>query len=568
MELTSISLQHIAESSTNPRQHFDEAALAELTADIKHRGVLQPLMVRPVTAAGIEVPGEYELVFGHRRLRAAKEAGLFNVPVVISALSDVQVLEAQLVENLQREDLHPLELAQGYRSLHNQHGVPVEEIAAKVGKSTASVYAAMKLGDLGEKAQAAFRAGSLTASTALLIARIPNAKLQDEATKEITVPRYGNSGSGPLPYRQAADLVRLEYMLELEKAPFDAADPELVPSAGACNNCPKRTGAQPELFSDVKGADICTDTPCYRQKEQAWWDAKVVESKAGGQKVLTAAESKQVFSDHGAVHFSSPFVRAEDQCSEDLKWRSYKQLLGKGAKAHVVLARSPRGEIFELLPKTGLKKLLDEEGKIKRREPEKAPHLTKDAKAKRDADEDKRRIRMKVVEAAVGKVVTEIEEDANEGTGKARVKKTLAIVARSFLEEVDAVLVRRIKDSSDMKEVRAYSKSFDGLNVGELLAFIVECALERHLYDSFSGYSDTLKELCGIYGVELKGLEAETKAADKPPAKGDVVVPKRGKAMKKGVCRACGCTEDKACAGGCRWTDATETLCTKCEDKE
>src|SRR5574338_691436 len=165
----------IAPSPSNPRKTFDD--IEELAADLKMRGMLQPVLVRPKGKT-------FELVFGERRWRAAKLAGLEHVPAMVRDLDDAHVLETQLVENCKRKDVDPLEEAEAYEQLHTKHGYHVEELAAKVGKTKAFVYARMKLLAMGKEARQAYRDGLITASTALLVARVP-AKLQSYAVKAI-----------------------------------------------------------------------------------------------------------------------------------------------------------------------------------------------------------------------------------------------------------------------------------------------------------------------------------------------------------------------------------------------
>lgn len=192
----SLPVELIDESPSNPRKLFGD--LSELTASIKESGVLQPVLVRLV--------GErYELVYGHRRLRAAKEAGLDAIPANVTQMTPEEVLTAQIVENGQRADIHPLEEADGYHRLHTEHDLSVEEIAKKVGKSKASVYARMKLADLVDQtARAAFLKGKIPASIALLIARLP-AELQEKAASEIITCGRSGDDSDVMSVREAQD---------------------------------------------------------------------------------------------------------------------------------------------------------------------------------------------------------------------------------------------------------------------------------------------------------------------------------------------------------------------------
>src|SRR3990167_1507126 len=234
----SIPLVASAESKLNPRQSFDRAKLEELAQSIREKGVLVPILVRPVADG-------YEVAYGARRLRAAELAGLEAIPATVRDLTDAEVLEVALLENVTREDINELDEGAAYLQLHEKHGRSVEEIAAKTGKSADTIRARMKLCDLTKPGREALLEGKLDASKALLIARVPNT-LQAKLTKELTAPRYNGASEG-LSYREAQELVRKEYMLELKSAPFDIKDAELLIGCSACVNCERRTGAQPEL---------------------------------------------------------------------------------------------------------------------------------------------------------------------------------------------------------------------------------------------------------------------------------------------------------------------------------
>lgn len=124
-----LKISEIEPNRAQPRKDFNDEALAELADSIAQHGVLQPLLVRPLLGGG------YQIVAGERRWRAARMAGVSEVPVVIREMSDHEVMELALIENLQREDLTPLEEAQGYQSLIDQYGMTQEEISRTVGKS-------------------------------------------------------------------------------------------------------------------------------------------------------------------------------------------------------------------------------------------------------------------------------------------------------------------------------------------------------------------------------------------------------------------------------------------------
>ena len=188
-------------SKTNPRKHFDKEKLAELGESIVRHGIIAPLIVRPIAG------NRYELVAGERRLRAAREiAALSEVPVIVRELSDRDALEVQVIENLQRADLHPLEEAEGYAKLIREHGYDADQLALKIGKSRSYVYARIKLGQLRDEVKEALYADKINHSVALLIARIPDPELQLEAFKKVVPDENHYSGrlsDEPLSYREA-----------------------------------------------------------------------------------------------------------------------------------------------------------------------------------------------------------------------------------------------------------------------------------------------------------------------------------------------------------------------------
>jgi ParB family chromosome partitioning protein len=267
-EYRNVSLALLNESKTNPRRTFDDAPLRELAASIRTHGVLSPLLVRPLTDNG------FEIVAGARRFRAAQIAEADTVPVRIVALTDAQALEAQLIENLQRLDVHPMEEAQGFRALLNleETQYTIEQIAAKMGKSPAYVTTRLKLTDLAPAVIEAFYSEEIGVGHALLLAKLQPAQ-QEQALSACYREVY-NGGSKParvlLPVRNLQFWIDANIVLALKEAPFDKRDAQLVPVAGSCVDCPKRTGHNKLLFSDIGGKlDCCTDPICYQSKVAA-----------------------------------------------------------------------------------------------------------------------------------------------------------------------------------------------------------------------------------------------------------------------------------------------------------
>jgi ParB family chromosome partitioning protein len=155
--VTEIPVELVKANPDQPRRHFDEAELEELAQSIREKGVLQPILVRPAVFAG-----EYQIVAGERRWRAAQRAGVRSIPALVRSLSDEEVLEIAIVENVQRTDLSALEEAEGYRTLIDKFGRTQAQVADTVGKSRVHVTNALRLLQLPASVQAMVRGGQLT----------------------------------------------------------------------------------------------------------------------------------------------------------------------------------------------------------------------------------------------------------------------------------------------------------------------------------------------------------------------------------------------------------------------
>lgn len=317
-----VKLAGLCRSPTNPRRSFPADKMAEMADSVGKHGILQPVLLRAWPFGQATPDGDstlvhpipaYEIVAGERRCRAALLAGIEDIPAIIRELSDNEVLEIQIIENLQREEVHPLEEAEGFQLLMERTGFSAEEIADKVGRSKAYVYARLKLCALGQAGREAFRAGQLNASTALLIARIPGDKLQAQALEAII-----NQWSGPLSFRSAAQVIQNRFTLRLREAPFNLDQVNLVAGVGSCAACPSRSGNQPELFADIESADVCTDPGCFQRKREAWAALKRADAVAAGYEVITGDKAEQIVPSWAANidHLKNGFVALDARCDD------------------------------------------------------------------------------------------------------------------------------------------------------------------------------------------------------------------------------------------------------------
>ena len=175
----SLPLTEIVPNKEQPRKTFDEGALEELADSIKQHGVLQPLLVRPLPSGG------YQLVAGERRWRASRIAGLKEVPVVVKELSDIETMEIAIIENLQREDLNPIEEAEGLQALIDRCGFTQEEVATSVGKSRPAIANALRLLKLPSEVREMTKNGEISAGHARALLAFDNEAMIYEVAQNI-----------------------------------------------------------------------------------------------------------------------------------------------------------------------------------------------------------------------------------------------------------------------------------------------------------------------------------------------------------------------------------------------
>ncbi|MFS2023847.1 ParB/RepB/Spo0J family partition protein [Massilia sp. CT11-137] len=283
------NLVDIRISYTN-RKRFNQSKLDELAASIKSKGVAQPILIRPVTPTA-EAPQQYEIVAGERRFRASIMAGLPTIPAMLRNLSDVEALELQILENLQRDDPHPLEEAEGYERLMLERNYDVDQLAEKLNKSRSYVYGRLKLCALTTSVREQFLDDKFSAATALLIARIPNPSLQVKAAKEVSGADWQGN---PMSYRAQRDLLRQRFMLDLKSAVFPIKDAALLTEIGSCIECPKRSGNQQDASEGEKHENLCTDPDCFAEKTAAHSKKAKQKAEARGLTVISGEEAKKI----------------------------------------------------------------------------------------------------------------------------------------------------------------------------------------------------------------------------------------------------------------------------------
>lgn len=494
--METLSLEQIVPSKTNPRKNFDEAQMKELTASIKEKGILQPILVRPREENGKKI---YEIVAGERRFRAARTLGFKEIPVIQREMSDIEAMESQVIENLQRADLHPLEEADSYKALIEKNGYTTDDVAAKVGKSKANIYQRLNLLSLCASARAHFLKNKLSLAVALLFARIRETKLQEQAFKELL-----RESNGEISYGVANEHIQRSYMTLLEKAPFDTQDAQLLPEAGACAACPKRTGNEKELFPDIKRADVCTDVLCFQKKKNAAWVLIAKQAKEKGMTVIEGEEANKICP-YGWVERSSGYVDLNTQCYDDRKRRTWKQMIKKFIPP-VTLVRDKQEKVYELVRALELAEALKKAGIQIKEEKDGNDDSRKQAAKQRQLAKLKQAVGMKALERLAKNM------EAYE------LKDFSALVAPMVLRHVGYETLWNVAKRRGLVEKRAddcraqLKKELPKLSEAARKGFIVELLAAGDRWSSYGGFGENFKFACKDAKVDLVKIESEVKA--------------------------------------------------------
>lgn len=275
--------------ASNYRTTFIPQEIAEMViscralVDGKPRGIIEPLIVRPMKKAGV-----FQIVCGGKRFRAATEAELPSVPVRVVEMADEDVVEFQLIENLMRSNPHPMQEAEGFSALLAMHkDWNADHLAERVGRDRSYIYKRLQFMELIKPAAAAFREDRISIGHALELSRLPQSKQPegfgqcfetrwDHKRRERVADPKKMQGRATQSVGDLRNWIREHILCELSAAPWDKSDATLVPKAGACITCPKHTGANTALFEDLaQKGDKCLDRDCFEQKRQAFVDISI-----------------------------------------------------------------------------------------------------------------------------------------------------------------------------------------------------------------------------------------------------------------------------------------------------
>ena len=531
----------IVASTTNPRKTFKPEPLQELADSIKASGVHQPILVRPLPASRVletaikcsvytwpfattrmREPIEYELVAGERRWRGCQLAGVAEIPAMIRDLTDAQVLEIQVIENLQREDVTELEEAEGYEVLMRAGNLNADQVGAKIGKSRSYVYARLKVLDLCTKGRDALREGKIDFSKGLLIARIADEGLQLKALEFCSQTTYRGD---PIGYRECAQHVQERYMLKLSSAKFKITDATLVAKAGSCKECPKRTGANPDLFQDVS-ADVCTDPTCYRAKEEAHAIAIKRGALERGQQIIEGREAKALMPSSWNSEVKG-YLRLDDKADSPTD-KPLRKLIGKvmeqqGIQPTLVANPHKDGELVAVLSPGQVEVLLkaadnqEAAAQISRDEAQQARNAQEQAKAgaKRQYEEQ---WRWNLLEAT-WKAISDPEV-----SGASLTETVLRLMALNMAKSHSQDRAKRLCKLLDLGKVAPVEGLLQYIREtgapGDVLQLLV-CFADveyRHWLGPDRANAD-LMAIAADYSVDVEAVKAQTKANQRAAAK-------------------------------------------------
>lgn len=489
---------------------FDKTKLQQLAESIRAVGVQQPAVVRPI----VYPPGQtselarkgvtHEIVAGERRWRAAKLAGLETLPCVVRQLDDVTVLKISTIENLQREDIHPLDEADGYARLIERAGYDVARLAAEIGKSASYVYQRLKLLDLVPKARRLLVDGTITSGHGILISRLQPPQ-QAECLKKLRPPWRGE---GVISVRDLDDYIHRQILLDLSKASFRRDDADLLPNAGPCTTCPKRTGFQPALFADVCNGgkrDYCTDPACFNAKLDALVARRKKAPEAVGQMLVS---TEYGHSGNGEKKLAAQGVKTRYEWEEARK--------GDPDAVQVLVVDGPdRGRVT-----WGKERKRTAYGGYKKSAKEKAAEASAREK-QRIASIVRRRVWDAVMARASEELAKEIPEALLRRITAAYFDR-LWDDARDTLVKAEGWERPERKPNQFGKPWRDMgSKKIAAMAAPELRLFLFKCSLAGELLERGDWYGvtqDPMKEVAKELGVDRESIAASVKAEEREKA--------------------------------------------------
>jgi ParB/RepB/Spo0J family partition protein len=523
--ITSIPLGQLRESPFNPRRTF--AGLDELAASIVAEGrIHEPLLVRPVRAADSDGIDAFEIVFGHRRFRAAAVAGLEAAPCMVRTMTDAEARSAQIAENLQRADVHPIEEAEGFQAMIDGDNLTADDLVAKFGKSRSYVYGRLKLLEACPAIRKACLADEIGSEVALLIARLRTPAFQEKALEYIKKDwRAKLDDGGKASYRHIRDMLSEKFSLDLKDAIFDTEDEMLVPAAGHCVRCWKRSGNAPEFddiaapndrkdkygrFVDrapVHGADVCTDPDCFAEKKKAHLTREAAKLQEAGKTVIQGSKARQSIDAYGNI--KGGFIKLADV-------RDALKKVSKDAKPTVVTIQDPRnGKTHQAVK---LDELKAAGVKVKEPKPARSHYESEEEVKKRETEHAKLVAKAQAELDARMSLLTRVRAAAAASERSAFDLHLVAQVAYSGVRWEDKPTLAGLYGV----ERDALQAHIGTLPLNELTLFILDCALIQNVRVASYALDRKPEQLLAAaahYGVATTEQPVGDRATSKPRKK-------------------------------------------------
>jgi ParB/RepB/Spo0J family partition protein len=570
----------IMPSPTNPRKTFPQGPLQELADSIRAQGIVQPIVVRRRPKVELHEPtliqpkwevlvkypdgtfdhhyhdeewdaraeyndrtangAEFEIIAGERRFRAAELAELKEVPVIVKNMTDQQVIEAQHVENLQREGVSPAEEAESYKKLIDSGIHTVESLAERLGVKRSTLYLRLKLTKLSPKVREAVDLGRLPYTVAELIGRIPGEKLQEQALKKVLTGEYVPASNGQhhqvsVSFRKAKELLEGQFVVDLKAAPFDTLAvyqgkikgrqpigdlPGDLTAVGPCDTCPRRSGNCKDEFPDVENPNVCTDPDCYAAKRVAHEYELKSKAETEGVRVLTGKEAQQCFSYNGQVNMGKGFASL-DQCWPGTD-KPIKKLIKDEAVAHTIaIVDGKAKKVYALADiETALSNAKAFKGNVKPiAEIQQESQQNTDDWRQRQAEREERSAKTRKLSEQVWPMFVE----------KVEKKMTAGALVR-FLFEANVL------DWPDPQiSVKKMQQWLAKAKEQELLVTAYTAVMRRRVVGYEGGWHEDFVKQCEQYGIELDEITNELNLGDGAEANPENSADsKSAKAKKKG----------------------------------
>lgn len=528
-KIEQIKIKAIQGSKQNPRSGMiTPESVADLMASMKEKGLLNAIVVREVP----DRDDKYEVVAGHRRLEAARLLGWDDIKCSLYGfLSDEDAQQIAIIENIQREDLPPVDEAKAFLDLQKCE-ITVKEIALKTGKSESHINRRLALLNLTKQTLDLLATNRITLTGAQLLGRIGSEEERFQAEKAL-LTFLAKEKSVTFSDADMRKMIDEEVLRSLKNVAWDLADADLVPKAGSCNDCPKNTVNQNDLFSDIGAKDAkCNDGACFASKVSAHSKSVLAKAKKEGQKVLIGGEAEKALTGaHGFTKFEDTVYLSgigQTACGKIVA-----KAAEKGKKIRVFVAVDPKtGKAHRLVASQDVYNGEEffSNGKREGGDSEKRPPVSATRKAEIRREKIKRQAKIE----GLGMIAEKVSAMAKTAAGIKKLLEMAAFNRVSHVKFIEESIVRtRRFGEEDKRELRKYFKT---LTFEEKIALGFETESASPVANAFFDIKEIFSEFPALgLSVAECTKRAEKWLSDKEAAKASKFKPTSKKEMAKKV---------------------------------